>query len=255
MTPEEYQAIADLINTLYIGIIAATCIIVALVAVIAIIFTLAKPVLLPYLKCRNKSGTVLTELFQKNRRCKLTTSKYIAEVYEQPDDKNPLAFFKSDTEEGYVLGAASLETFYDGAGNAATPAMAVAIRELKRQGYRSIDEVVDAYDKGAFMKDSISVDIDVKEKEPDPENPKKKRIVTKKQTITIPLVRQFDVANVIDYVKGKPAILKAYSDTKVNIDRQNRNQKFYENPQLMGLGFLIIAAGIAIGIMKALNVF
>ena len=89
---------------------------VVVILIVALVagYLLLKPVAIPYLKCRGKAKTPLMGIFQRNGRLRLVPGKYIAEMYEDPDPKNPLAFFKSDTG-GYKIGACDLEVFYDGA--------------------------------------------------------------------------------------------------------------------------------------------
>jgi len=74
-------------------------------------------------------------------------------------------------------------------------------------------------------------------------------------TILVPILRSVNPGMVEGYSRGKPAITRAYTDTVLNIDRAGRNQKFYENPQIMALGFILIAGCLGIGILKSLGVF
>lgn len=215
-------------------------VITILVGILAIGYVWLKPIAIPYLKCRGKPRTPLMLLCQQNGRARATPGKYIAGMYEDPDPTNPLAFFKSDTGS-YKLGAADLELFYDGAGTATSPDLVVAVQELRSMGYTNINDLMAAFRAGKFKGDSFTL--------------KGETVCFDNGTISIPLIRQFDPAKVEGFSKNKPAITKAYSDTKLNIDRADRDQKFYENPQIMALGFIIVSACIGIGIMKSMGVF
>lgn len=219
---------------------ALIAVVVLLVAVLAAGYVILKPVILPYWKCRGNANTPMLEIFQRNGRVRLTKGKYIAEVYEDPDPNYPLAFFKSDTG-GYKLGACDLEVFYDGAGAATSPDLVVAVQELRDMGYRNINDVMADVRAGKFKGDKFVL--------------QGEEVRFRDGTISIPLIKQFDPAKVEVFSKGKPAITKAYSDTKLNIERANLQGKFYENPQIMGIAFVIIAACIGIGIMKSMGVF
>ena len=213
---------------------------VLLVVALAAGYIILKPVIIPYLKCRGKAKTPLLGIFQRNGRVRLTPGKYVAEMYEDPDPNYPLAFFKSDNG-GYKLGACDLEVFYDGAASATSPDLVVAVQELRNMGYNTIDDVMRDVKAGKFEGDCFKL--------------QGEEVCFRKGTISIPLIRQFDPAAVEVFSKGKPAITKAYSDTKLNIERASLQGKFYENPQIMGLGFIIIAGCLGIGMMKALGVF
>lgn len=215
-------------------------IIVILIGILAIGYVMLKSIAIPYLKCRGKPRNPLMLLYQQNGRARLTPGKYIAGMYEDPDPTNPLAFFKSDTGS-YKLGAADLESFYDGAGTATSPDLVVAVQELREMGYANIHDLMAAVRAGRFKGDSFVL--------------KDGTVCFEKGTISIPLIRQFDPAKIEAFSQSKPAITKAYSDTKLNIDRAGRDQKFYENPQIMALGFIIVSACIGIGIMKSMGVF
>lgn len=215
-------------------------VIAVLIVVVVIGYLLLRPVAVPYLKTRNKPGRPLLAIFQRNSRLRLTPGKYIAEMYEVDDPDNPLAFFKADTG-GYKLGAADVEAFYDGAAAATSPDLVVAVQELRNMGYRDIDDLMTAIRAGTFKGDQFTLRDGV--------------VSFDAGTISIPLIRQFDPAVVETFSKGKPAITRAYSDTKLNIDRAGRDSKFYENPQLMALAFIIIAGCLGIGIMKSMGVF
>lgn len=223
--PELVGIAKGTLMTFYYGLFAAVAIIVVLLVVMVLYYSWLKPVW-PYLKSRNRPDRPLLMLFQKNGRVTWIPGQYRAEIYEKDDIENPLAFFKSDLQ-GYKLGQADLEVFYDGANVAVSPELAVAVYELKRMGYRNVDEVVDAVRAGTLRENDL----------------------------VIPLVRRFDPAVVADWVRGKPAILKAWADTKVNIDRARRDQPFYQNPQVMAFAFLIFVACLGVGLMKALGVF
>ena len=215
---------------------------VVVILIVALVagYLILKPVALPYLKCRRKEKTPLMAIFQRNGRLRLVPGKYVAEMYEDPDPKNPVAFFKSDTG-GYKIGACDIELFYDGAIAATSPDLVVAVQELRSMGYRNIDDVMRAVRAGTFKGDKFTL--------------KDKTVCFDNGTISIPLIRQFDPSQVEIFSKGKPAIIKAYSDTKLNIDRRARQEKFYENPQIMAMGFLLLMGCLGIGIMKSLGVF
>ncbi len=217
-------------------------VVVVILAIILIAgYLILKPVAIPYWQCRGKPKTPLLAIFQRNGRLRLTKGRYIAEMYEDPDPANPLAFFKSD-QGGYKLGACDIEAFYDGAGAAASPDLVVAVQELRTMGYGDIDSVMADVRAGKFGGDKFHLAGD-------------KTIQFRDGTISIPLIRQFDPAAVEVFSRGKPAITRAYTDTKLNIDRAGRDQKFYENPQIMALGFLLLAGCLGIGLMKSLGVF
>jgi len=227
------------ITWVYISFGLAGLVVILIVALVAG-YLILKPVALPYIKCRGKAKTPLMGIFQRNGRLRLVPGKYVAEMYEDPDPKNPLAFFKSDTG-GYKIGACDLEVFYDGAVAATSPDLVVAVQELRNMGYRNIDDLMRAIRAGAFKGDQFTL--------------KGETVCFDNGTISIPLIRQFDPSQVEVFSKGKPAITKAYSDTKLNIDRRARQEKFYENPQIMAMGFILLMGCLGIGLMKALGVF
>lgn len=227
------------ITWVYISFGLAGLVVILIVALVAG-YLILKPVAIPYLKCRGKAKTPLMGIFQRNGRLRLVPGKYVAEMYEDPDPQNPLAFFKSDTG-GYKIGACDLEVFYDGAVAATSPDLVVAVQELRNMGYRNIDDLMRAVRAGAFKGDQFTL--------------KGETVCFDNGTISIPLIRQFDPSQVEIFSKGKPAITKAYSDTKLNIDRRARQEKFYENPQIMAMGFILLMGCLGIGIMKALGVF
>lgn len=227
------------ITWVYISFGLAGLVVILIVALVAG-YLILKPVALPYIKCRGKAKTPLMGIFQRNGRLRLVPGKYVAEMYEDPDPKNPVAFFKSDTG-GYKIGACDLEIFYDGAVAATSPDLVVAVQELRDMGYRNIDDLMRAIRAGAFKGDQFTL--------------KGETVCFDNGTISIPLIRQFDPSRVEVFSKGKPAITKAYSDTKLNIDRRARQEKFYENPQIMAMGFILLMGCLGIGLMKALGVF
>lgn len=229
----------DPITWVYLSFALMGVIVLLVVALIAG-YLLLKPVAPPYLQCRGNPKSPLLGLFQRNGRFRLTKGRYVAEMYEDPDPQNPLAFFKSD-HGGYKLGACDIEVFYDGAGAATSPDLVVAVQELRAMGYRNIEDVMAAIRTGKFRGDKFCL--------------QGSEVYFRDGTISIPLIRQFDPAAVEVFSKGKPAITRAYTDTKLNIDRAGRDQKFYENPQIMALGFIIIAGCLGIGMMKSLGVF
>jgi len=215
-------------------------VVVVLIILGAFMAYTVKPVALPYLRSRNKPDSPMMILCQRNGRINLVTGKYISEMYEDPNPDNPLAFFKSDTG-AYKLGSADVELFFDGAATATSPDLVVAIQELQRMGYKDIDSLMIAIRAGKFRGDSFTLSDGT--------------LSFDDGTISIPLIRQFDPARVEAFSRGKPAIIRSYADTKLNIDRAGRGGKFYDNPQIMALGFIIIAACVGIGLMKALGVF
>jgi hypothetical protein len=227
------------ITWVYISFGLAGLVVILIVALVAG-YLILKPVAIPYLKCRGKAKTPLMGIFQRNGRLRLVPGKYVAEMYEDPDPQNPLAFFKSDTG-GYKLGACDTEVFYDGAVAATSPDLVVAVQELRSMGYRNIDDLMRAVRAGAFKGDQFTL--------------KGETVCFDNGTISIPLIRQFDPSQVEIFSKGKPAITKAYSDTKLNIDRRARQEKFYENPQIMAMGFILLMGCLGIGLMKSLGVF
>lgn len=220
-----YQVPVDVWNQYYWGTYGGIMVCIVLVVVLVVGWYFLRPVM-GYLKSRNRPDRPLMQIFRKNGRVSLEPGKYQAEVYERQDREDPLAFFKND-KSNWKLGQADLELFYDSANVAINPEITVAIRQLKNLGFKNIEEVALAVNKGELSK----------------------------ETFHIPLLTQFDPSWVVDYVKGKPATMKAWGDTKVNIDRARRAEKFYENPQIMSLGFIIVCACIGFGILKSMNVF
>lgn len=216
---------------------------ILLILVIAVVAWLAKkvkPVAFPYWKCSNKPNKPLMAIFRSGGRVVLEPGKYVAEVYENLDKTNPMAFFKSGFGSNR-LGDCDLECFYDGTGTATSPELVVAVQELKDMGYRNINEVMTAYRAGSFGGDLIDGTDGT--------------ITYQNGKIAIPLIRQFNPAAVEDFARSKPAIIKGYSDTNLNIERANRNTPFYENAGIMSIAFLIIAACLGVGMMKAMGVF
>ncbi len=223
--PEMITIAKGEVLTYVYGMFGAIGLCVVLIVLIMVFWTWLRPVW-PYLKSRNSPDHPLLMLFQKNKRVQWITGNYKAEVYEKDDLENPLAFCKND-QDGYKLGQADTEVFYDGANIATSPELAVCVRELVKMGYKNIDEVVQAVRAGTL----------------------------KQEDLVIPLVSTFDPAMVVQFCTGKPAIMKAWADTKLNIDRQKRDKPFYENPQVMSLAFIIICGCLGIGIMKSMGVF
>ncbi len=215
-------------------------VVVLLVVIVFATYTKIKPFAMPYLQCHNKPDKSLMLIFQRKGTVRASAGNYISEMYEDTGSKTPLAFFKGDTG-GFKLGQADVEVFFDGADTAVSPEIAVLIAELKRMGYRNIDEVMDAVRAGEFGGDRIRTRDGV--------------VQFKKGSITIPLLKSVNPAVVEGFSRGKPAITRAYTDTVLNIDRSGRGDKFYENPQIMALGFIIIAACLGIAIMKSMGVF
>lgn len=206
-------------------------IIVLLLVGVVLMANWLKPVL-SYLPCRNNPKQPWMWIFQKNKRVKPFSGRYFAEVYEVEDKEDLMAFFKSDND-GYKVGAADLELFYDGVDRAVSPRMAVMVRTLRDLGYINIRDVTRALNEGQLP---------ARQEDGSP-------------AIYMPLFAQFDPAVVVDFVRSKPAILKAYADTKVNMERRGHDQKFYENPQIMALAFIIVASCLGIGLLKSMGVF
>lgn len=215
-------------------------VVLVLFAVLVVGFLILRPIALPYLKSYNKPERPMLAIFQRSGRLNLTDGNYVAEVYETTDKQNPLAFFKADTG-GYRLGNADIELFYDGSACATSPDLVVAVEELKSRGYHNIEDVMQACRDGTFTGDVFYLRGDT--------------VCFESGTISIPLLKQFNPADVESFCRGKPSITRAYSDTKLNIDRLSRHEKFYENPQIMSLAFLVVCACIGIGIMKSMGVF
>ena len=204
-------------------------IIIAILVGVVLAATWLKPVL-SYIPSRNNPKQPWMWIFQKNKRVKPFSGRYFAEVYEVEDKEDLIAFFKSDND-GYKIGAADLELFYDGVDRAVSPRMAVMIRTLRDLGYTNIRDVTQ----------------DIQQRTLSPAG-------GRQPPVYMPLFTQFDPA-VADFVKSKPAILKAYADTKVNMERRGQDQKFYENPQIMALAFVIVAGCLGIGLLKSMGVF
>lgn len=206
-------------------------IIIAILVGVVLAATWLKPVL-SYIPSRNNPKQPWMWIFQKNKRVKPFSGSYFAEVYEVEDKEDLIAFFKSDSD-GYKIGAADLEIFYDGVDRAVSPRMAVMIRTLRDLGYTNIRDVTQDINNGTLST----------------------RQADGSRPVYMPLFTQFDPAVVADFVKSKPAILKAYADTKVNMERRGQDQKFYENPQIMALAFVIVAGCLGIGLLKSMGVF
>jgi hypothetical protein len=179
-----------------------------------------------YTACINQPGKSLMLLLRKTGVASMEVARYVAETFEKDAKparhEDPLAFFKTDKAPN-ILGRAGFGVFYDAANVMANPEFVLACAELKRQGYTNIDEAKQAYLAG-------------------------------KLTVNVPLFAEVDFGALYDFVKGRPSIAKAYCDTKVNEARAERDQKFFDNPQIMALGFIIIMACIGIGILKVMNV-
>lgn len=230
-------AILGLFTLLAAGVMGAVIIYIAgfylflLAAVIlALVFVYYRIRMAPvwnYNKCVNHPGKALMLLMRKTGVASMEVARYVAETFEKDANiwkhEDPLAFFKTDNSPS-ILGRAGFGVFYDAANIMANPEFVLACQELKRQGYTNIEDAKDAY-------------------------------ITKKLTVNVPLFAEVDFGALYDFVKGRPAITKAYCDTKVNEARAERDQKFYENPQLMGIGFLIIMVIIGLGLGKAFNLF
>jgi hypothetical protein len=180
----------------------------------------------PYLKARNHHDRPLMLIVQKNGPAFFDVGKYVAEVFEYLNLQNPMAFFKND-RENHRFGQADLDIFYEATAVAHNMEFVIAIEELTKRGYKDINGVMSDYRQGKFKDDPLM----------------------------IPILKEVDVAAVIDFVQGKPGTLKTYCDTKINIDRLGKDQKFWDNPQLMAIGYVLICGGLAIGIMKSMNVF
>ncbi len=205
-----------------------------------IIYSRLKPFAISYLKCYNQPEKSLMLIFERKGTVRASPGDYVSEMYEDTGTKTPLAFFKGDTG-GFKLGNVDVEVFFDGADVATSPEMLIVVEELKARGYRNIEEVMTAVRTGAFGGDDIVTRDGV--------------VCMDTGTVLVPILRTVNPAMVEGYSKGKPAITRAYTDTVLNIDRAGRDVKFYENPQIMALGFILIAGCLGIGIMKSLGVF
>lgn len=217
-----------------------TAILVVGAVLLAVMYSRIKAFVLPYLKCYNRPDKTLMLIFERKGTVRASPGDYVSEMYEDTGTKTPLAFFKADTG-GFKLGNVDVEVFYDGADVTTSPELLIVVEELKGRGYRNIEEVMRAVRSGTFGGDDIVVRDGV--------------VSMDTGTILVPILRSVNPGMVEGYSRGKPAITRAYTDTVLNIDRAGRNQKFYENPQIMALGFILIAGCLGIGILKSLGVF
>lgn len=215
-------------------------VIIILILLVFIAYSKLKPIALPYLQCHNKPNKSLMLIFERKGTVRASAGDYISEMFEDSSSKTPLAFFKADVG-GFKLGQADVELFFDGADTSVSPELAILVSELKRMGYRNIDEVTDAVRAGEFGGDKIITRDGI--------------VFLEKGNVTIPLLKSISPSVVEGFSRGKPAITRAYTDTVLNIDRSGRNDKFYENPQIMGIGFIIVAGCLGIAIMKSMGVF
>lgn len=202
------------------------------VAVVTIIYAVydrirTAPVAKAYRKCINKPGKALMVLWRKTGVVSMEDARYVAETFEKDANpakkEDPLAFFKTDNAPA-ILGRAGVGVFYDAANVMANPEFALACAELKRLGYTNIEEAKKAY-------------------------------LDKTLRVNIPLFKEVDFGALYDFVKGRPAITKAYCDVKVNEARAERDMKITDNPNVMMLGFLMIIGVIALGLAKAFGLF
>ena len=215
---------ANIILYYIIGVYAEAAVIVFLVLILAMYYSWLKPVW-SYKGARNQSGKAWMILIHKSGEITTEVSKYISEVFETEKNpkRDPLAFFKNDRVNTH-LGPATVGVFYDGVGVSGNAEFALACEELRKKGYESIDAA-------------------------------KKDWETGKLKLTVPMFKEIDFSALLDYIYTKPATLRAYTDTKVNLDRLNREQKFYENPQVMAFALFLVCACFGIGILKAMHVF
>lgn len=185
-----------------------------------------KPVWI-YKDAVGKTGKALMLLWRKTGVVSLELARYVAETFEREANpvkgEDPLAFFKTDSAPG-VMGQAGIGVFFDAANVMANPEFVLACAELRRQGYRDIEQA-------------------------------KRDWLDGKLKVNVPLFMEVDFTSLYHFITGRPAIIKAYCDTKVNEARAERDQKFYQNPQVMMLGFLMIMGVIALGLAKAFGLF
>lgn len=214
--------------------------VLVIVAVVGfVLFRILRPIAVDYVKTRNKPGKTFLVVCQRNGTMMTVAANYVAGVHERITNNERWAFFSSRGR--YRFGEASAEFVYDGSDMATDPATLVAVAELKARGYHSIEDVMRAVRAGEFGGDYLKTIDGV--------------VHFADGTICVPLIAAFDPASIEGYSRGKPAITRAYTDTALNIDRARRDGKFYENPQVMAIGFILIAGCIGIGIMKSMGVF
>lgn len=178
-----------------------------------------------YKDCVNVPGKALMLLWRKTGVVSLEAARYVAETFETDrvnKSQDPLAFFKNDVAPG-ILGRAGIGVFFDAANVMANPEFVAACGELRKLGYDNIELA-------------------------------KKDWEAKKLKITIPLFHEVNFMDLYDFVKGRPAITKAYCDTKVNEARAERDMTFMEkNKTLMALGFMGMFLMIGFGMAWAMT--
>src|SRR5690606_35789655 len=133
-----------------------TAILVVGAVLLAVMYSRIKAFVLPYLKCYNRPDKTLMLIFERKGTVRASPGDYVSEMYEDTGTKTPLAFFKADIG-GFKLGNVDVEVFYDGADVATSPELLIVVEELKRRGYRNIEEVMRAVRSGTFGGDDIVV--------------------------------------------------------------------------------------------------
>lgn len=210
------------------------------IVLLFVFYSRVKSFVIPYLACYNNPRKTLMLIFERKGTIRASAGDYISEMYEDRSTKQPLSFFKSDVG-GFKLGNVDVDLFYDGADTATSPELLTVVEELKARGYKNIESVMADVRAGKFGGDKIITRDGV--------------VYMDTGTILVPLLKTVRPSSIEGYNNGKPAITRAYVDTVLNIDRAGRGQKFFENPQLMALGFILIMGCMGIGIMKVLGVF
>ena len=221
-----------------------------------------------YLKSMNKPTRPLMFLFQKNRILRLLTGKYIAQTYEYESGEELLAFSKNDAGS-FTFGKAIVDIFYDAGNMAQRPEFWLICHAFMQAGYKGWDEVKAALSISKKLKSGTGKNLGVlvKGKFVDHNGIKQERVMEisdicpatindpEEGEIYIPLFSQVNPHETLAYVEGTASIYKGYADTKLNIERAQKFGGILNNPSIMAMGFIIICAGVALGIMKALRVF
>ncbi len=172
-------------------------------------------------------------------------AKYIAQVLEISNEKTEelMAFSKND-KGALKFGEGIMEIVYDGANMTLRPEYLLAVEALKKQGYRTIDELQVAVKAGRF-KDFVDSDLGIEIK---------KHGDMDSNGVYIPLFKSVNVHEIIGFVLGSATIFKSFVDTRVTMERLKQQKTGMQDPNTQSMVLLIIVACVGLGILKATGV-
>ena len=166
-------------------------------------------------------------------------------MYEIEKEKQKELFAWSKNDKGaFQWGEARLELVSDMANMTMRPEFLLAIEALKKHGYETIEDLQKAIkDKrfAPFVDDELGLSIRL-EKEPE------------KGQIYIPLFKSINVYEIVGYVLGSAVVQKAYTDTKVQMERLKQYKGITGNPDVMFIVLLLVGIGVLLAILKSVRI-